>query len=426
FIWNPNGKGKKADIKDGERRYRILKSIGYKELRFGKEFIYVEKKSDEALEIGTLITCCMREDLTPIEKAKALMNLAKRKGIKSLDIAMCSFNRAKDYTSNDFLSEPNARNYFVSKEVIEDLAVYMKAIGIGGTNAVDLISLLNLPDDIQKKIYFSSGHTLITREKTKLNRYGRLVKREKNDQGVMIPMTFAKELSRLNNDPMVRFFLKKALQQSWSSKRLNRMVTDFLSSQLTSDQYMKAYVIRDVESHADKASKHDLVSLTHSMDHMASTLTSFRTINLVAMAPDFDKKSIAISAAGLKQSAENLLKAVNELLCSTVQLQKIQDAKREEVVNKSFQVIMRSSPHTPGPAFRFSMPTDVGKALQEKYSLQQDDVLELKVVSVIQKGVIITMKEFDNWVQSKPKWVEATIMSYDQIEAEASSNLPQH
>jgi len=46
----------------------------------------------------------------------------------------------------------------------------------------------------------------------------------------------------------------------------------------------------------------------------------------------------------------------------------------------------RSSPA--GPAFRFSIPTIIGKALREEYGLQQGDVIELKVVSVVKKGIL--------------------------------------
>jgi ParB/RepB/Spo0J family partition protein len=386
FVWKPGDDGKKASIKDGELRYRALKMAGITKLIFGTHYLYKEVDSDEEMELGALIANCMREDLSPVEKGKAIMSLMKRKGIKSRKVAICSLNRAKEYIDNDFLSEPTARNFFIQADTIKDIARYMKAIGISGTNAVDLLQILELPVDIQEKVYFATPNTKISRDAMKISRFGKLVKREKNDQGRKIPIAHANELSRLDSDQMVRFFLKKAYEQQWSSKRLNIMVTDYLDSKMTPDAYIMAYGARRVSA-SEKAARHDLNSLTTSMDHMASTLTSFRTINLVALAPEFNKKSIAISATGLRKATERLQQALDEVLCNAVQLQKIKTEKRVTVIDKSFTVSLGTSPHIDGPAYRFSLPTDLGRALQEQHELEQGDSLELKVMTVIKKGV---------------------------------------
>jgi ParB/RepB/Spo0J family partition protein len=385
FVWKPGDDGKKVNIKDGERRYRALKLAGVTKLIYGTHYLYKEVNSDEEMEIGALIANCMREDLTPVEKGKALMSLMRRKGIKSRKVAICSLNRAKEYIDNDFLSEPTTRNFFVQGAVIKDIARYMKAIGISGTNAVDLLQILELPEDIQRKVYFATPNTKISREMMKISRMGTLVKREKNDQGRKIPIAHANELARLENDQMVRFFLKKAYEQQWSSKRLNIMVTDYLNSKMSPDAYIKAFGGRRISA-SEKAAKHDINSLTSSMDHMASTLTSFRTINLVALAPEFNKRTIAISAAGLRKATERLQHALDEVICNAVQLQKIKTEKREEVIDKTFIVSLGTSPHTMGPAFRFSLPTELGKALQQHHALEQGDSLELKVLSVVKKA----------------------------------------
>jgi len=388
LIWKPGNNGKKAIMKDGERRFRAIKLAGIKTLHYGDDYIFSEINNEDELEMRALIANCLHEDHSPIEKAKALMNLLKRRGIKSRKVATSAVSRAKDFIDNDFLTEPNGRNYFVPKETIKEIAGDMKAVGISGTNFIVLISLLGLPDNIQQKIQYTSPNTRIWREKVKLNRMGKMLKRDKNNQETVIPVSHAKQLARLKEDRLIRFFLRKAIDYRWTSKRLADMVADFLSSQLSADQYIRTYGKRMAEGAAQKANTQSLTTLANGMDRMASTLTSVRTVNLVAMAPEFHKKNVAISATGLKKSSENLIEKLDELLFNAVQLQKIKDKKREMVSNTSFKVLMTTSPHKTTPSYRFSIPIDVGKALVEQHGLQAGDILELKAISVIKKGIV--------------------------------------
>lgn len=384
--WNTGSEnGFKATIKDGERRYRALKIAGYKTLRYGKEFIYTAINQDFELEIGALIANCMREDLTPIEKGQALMSILRKRGIKSRKIAKNAIDRAKDYVNNDFLSEPSSRNYFVTKEIIRDIARDMKSIGLGGTNSIDLLSLLDLPQDIQKKIVYGENNNKITKEKVRLSRTGRMMKREKNDQGTVIPMAYGKALARLPEDKIVRFFLKEAFGNSWTARRLMDMITDFLSSGLTSEQYIKAYGARLRENVCERRSG-DLKRLASSMDRMSSTLTSFRTINLVAMASEFDKKNVAISGIGLKKSSENLVSALDGFIQNVETVSRVKEETRSSVENIVFCVVLRQPPHQRTPAYRFTIPVEVGNLIKEQHDFQDGDLLELTVHAVVRKG----------------------------------------
>jgi len=384
--WNDGSNdGFKATIKDGERRYRALKIAGYKTLKYGDEFIYSKINQDLEMEIGALIANCMREDLIPIEKGQALMSLLRKRGIKSRKVAKNAINRAKDYIDNDFLSEPSSRNYFITKETIRDIARDMKSIGISGTNAVDLLSLLDLPQDIRKKIVYGENNNKIIKEKVKLSRTGRMMKREKNDQGTVIPMAYGKALARLPSDRIVRFFLKEAFDNRWTARRLMDMITDFLSSGLHSEQYIKAYGTRLRENVCERRSG-DLKRLAGGMDRMSSTLTSFRTINLVAMASEFDKKNVAISGLGLKKSSENLVSALDGFLQNVKTLSHVKEEKREPIENVVFRVAMCQPAHQETPAFRFSIPVEVGKEIQQQHDIQEGDFLELTVHAVIKKG----------------------------------------
>lgn len=217
-------KNDKVILIDGERRLRALKHAGIDELKYGMDYIIKEIDDDNA-EFSGLIANCMREDLQPSDKGRAFLKILQRRGIKGIDVAINVVNRAKDYVDNNFLAEPSSRNFFVPKETVI-VAKDMKMVGVSGTNAVDLLKILELPKDIQEKIIFAPPNSRIHKEKIKMNRMGEMVER-KDDGGEKIPISFARELSRLKDEKIIRFFLqhglshkafKKFKEQKWIKK----------------------------------------------------------------------------------------------------------------------------------------------------------------------------------------------------------------
>ncbi len=377
-VLDDKGDGKVATLKDGERRLRALKIAGYKKLRYGKEFIIIEVKNDAELEYRGLIANCMREDLQPVEKGKAFMKILERRGIKNVDMAINSVNRAKDWTDNGFMAEPSSRNFFVSKETIELVAKDMKMIGVSGTNAVDLLKITRLPKDIQKKIFFAPPNTKIIKEKMKISRQGEMVKRKGNDRGEFIPISFGRELARLNDDKIIRFFLRTALERGWTQRKLTIMVTDFIESNLSPDAYINAYrdnCEKSIKLHQNH--KEEIDNLTSSIDKMASSLTSWRTINLVAMADGFKQKEMAISGKGLLSATTKLKNALEELLLSTVQLAKVKEQEKK-FLNIPFTVELTTAPKQ-RVGYRFSIPSEMAK----KVNAELGDTLEIMIVAVV-------------------------------------------
>jgi len=379
LIWDIRDDGKKATLKDGERRVRAMQIAGIKELHYGKEYIIVEVKDDADLEYRGLIACCMREDLQPVEKGYAILKLLKRRGIKTFDMAVSSINRAKDYIDNSFLAEPSKRNFFVSKETIKQVAKDMKMIGVSGTNAVDLIKITKLPKDLQSKVIFAPPNSKIYKEKLKISRQGKLVERKGNDRGELIPISFARELVRLTNDKMMRFFLRTAISRQWNSHKLTMMVNDYLGSNLTSEKYIELYntgckkSIRAIQSRQD-----ELTHLTSTIDNMTSTLTSWRTINLIAMADALKQKEFAISSKGLLTATSKLKLSLEEILLTTVELLKVKEQKKQ-IINLPFKVKLGTSPHMKAKAFRFTLPKEIG----EQAGVEVGDTVEMQFKAVI-------------------------------------------
>jgi hypothetical protein len=319
----------------------------------------------------------MREDLQPAEKGKALLSLLKRHGIKDINIAINVINRAKDYTDNGFMAEPSKRNHFIPEDTIKKVAKDMKTIGVSGTNAVDLLRILSLPEDIQKKIIFAPPNYKIYTEKMKINRHGEL--KEMKDNREQIPISFAREISRVDNEKIIRFLLNKAIQNRWTSKKMKMMVNDFLSSKVTPEQYIELYAQnkRRCNSEINKT-KGEIEALTREVDSFASMLTSFRTINLVAMAELFNQKMFIISANGLKIATKKLFDNLEELLITSKDLLKKKDEEKKELTKLPFRVTLGKQPNMRAKAYRFTMPKEVGEALNLKYK----DEVEIQINAV--------------------------------------------
>ena len=375
-VLDDKGDGKVATLKDGERRLRALKMVGYTKLRYGKEFIIIEVKDDAELEYRGLIANCMREDLQPVEKGKALLKILERRGIKNVEMAINSINRAKDWTDNGFMAEPSSRNYFVDKETIMLVAKDMKMIGVSGTNAVDLIKITRLPQDMQKKIFFAPPNSKISKEKMKINRHGDMVKRKGNDRGEYIPISFARELTRLDNDKIIRFFLRTALEREWTNRKLTLMVNDYIEKKLSPDVYITLYE-RNCEKSKTQAKDDEINHLMLTMDKMSSALTSWRTINLVALADSFKQMEFKVSGRGLLNSTKNLKDALEKILLNTEQLEKVK-GQEKKFLNIPFKVDLTTAPKQ-RVGYRFSIPSEIAKNIQAELG----DTLEIMIVAVV-------------------------------------------
>lgn len=389
LIWtnkNHDGKmdGKKTTLVDGERRWRAMKDIGIRKLKYGEEYVFVRAVDiDEDLEIKGLIATCMREDLTPVEKARAFMKLLNRRDIKDFNVARCTVNRAKEFIDNAFLAPPTAHNYFISKDTIKKVARDMKIIGISGTNATGMLDLLKLPNDIQRQIVFAPPNSRIFREKTKLSRTGKLIVRAENDQTSMIPVSFGKELGRLDDEKLMRFFLKEAKKHDWTGRKLHIMVNDFQKSLLTPGEYMERYGTK-ISNGTAKQTEEQIGTLITRMDSFTSLITSYRTINLYAMADLFKQKMFMISGIALRDQNRKMEMELDQMLLNCKQLLKQKEEHRIKLEELPFRVRLSTAPHSQRKSYRFSIPKEVGDA----FDIQIGDEVEMRITAVFRKNAV--------------------------------------
>jgi len=407
--------GKRATLVDGERRLRAMINIGFRKLKYGEEYIIVDSLNvDEDLEMKALISY-LREDLRPIEKAKALMKLLKRRGIKDYNVAKATINRAKDYTDNAFLAEPNSRNYFIDKETIKKVASDMKIIGMSGTNALEMLSLLKLPKDIQEQLTFAPPNSKIGVEKTKLNRLGDLITVSKNQRTTKIPVTFGEELARLDDEKLMRFFLKKAKEDKWTGRKMHIMVSNFQRSRLTPAEFIEQYRQHMTNNNKNHINN-ELRGLTTKMDKFTSTLSSYRTINLYSMADLIRQKMFIVSGVALRQQAERLVDELNKILLTTKELAKFKEDRREEVKATPFRVRMTKNPKGANfKSFRYTIPKEVGQA----YDIELEDEVEMVITAVFKKNDIQNPMKTNYML--KEKYVE----QQEEIEQEKAIEVVQ-
>ena len=386
---NNDGKidGKRATLVDGERRVRAMRNIGIKKINYGREYIIVKLLNiDEDLEMKALISFCMKEGLTPVEKAKALMKLLNRRGVKDLNVARATINRAKDYIDNAFLAEASSRNYFIDKEIVKKVARDMKIIGMSGTNAIKILCLLKLPSDIQEQLVFAATNTKLSVEKTRINRMGNLIIASERKKRQKIPVTFGEELGRLDDEHLMRFLLKEAKAGKWTGRKMHIMVSNYQRSKLTAAEFIEKYKIHTSPTNETaNHTRNELKMLTTKIDKFTSMITSYRTMNLYAMGDLFRQKMFLVSGIALRNQAQLLVESLNKFLLTAKDIAKFNEERKEKLKSMPFRVRMTKNPKgTPLKTYRFTIPKHVGEA----FDIQLEDEVEMIVTAVFRKNDI--------------------------------------
>lgn len=364
-------------IKDGERRFRAMRDIlGFKFLDDSKKHFKIIEATDKEMMIDTLIEFCQRENLKPVEKGRALLNILKTLEVKDIEIACSVINRAKDYKDNGILAEPSRRNYFIPKETVLKVVEYMDMLGISGTNGVALLKILELPKDIQNMIIFSPPNVKMRFDTvvSKRGRKGEKLVKLPSEPRTFISLRHAEQLARVKDDErVVRHFFNKVVKDGWGTLHLSRMVDDFVKSNMKADEYFK--YLREKQDR--KMSDTSMDGLIRSVNNFSSTLTSYRTINLVKLGSDYHKKEFIVCGTGLRESCIRLKKALDEILLDTKQLLEEKNAEINELKRMSFEIELTKA-NKDGVCSRFTIPQDVMEGL----GLQFGDKVKLLPVGL--------------------------------------------
>jgi len=284
-------------------------------------------------------------------------------------------NRAKDYIDNNILSEPSKRNYFIPKETVLKVADYIKMIGMSGTNIVQLLKIIELPDDIQDMVIYTPPNTkmIFERRVSKRGRKGhKVIKESSESPRRFISIAHAYELARVKDERVERFLLDKVTYDGWTTKHLRSVVDDYINSHLTGEEYFKYFrskrrIITDLAC----------VGLVRSIINFASTLNSYNIHQVVARASDFKKKEVIIAGMGLRNACVNLKESLDELTLTTRQLLEEKEIRMKEIKSLPFSVILTtSSKDELNP--RYTIPSEIMNGLDLKFG----DKLILKVVGV--------------------------------------------
>jgi len=182
----------------------------------------------------------------------------------------------------------------------------------------------------------------------------------------------------LDNEELLRFFLVKSMDKSWTAKKLTMMVNDFLGSNLTAKQYIEAYKNGCKQCNiANRQERESIEHITTDMDNFSSTLTSFRTINLFALADNFHQKMFMVSAKGLRVSTQRLLHTLDDLLLTSKELLKVKESEKK-ILNIPFKVTLTKPPKQRS-GFRFTIPVDLAKRIDA----EMGDTLEIQINAVL-------------------------------------------
>lgn len=197
----------------GERRYRAAKHLGLSEL----PCIIIEKSDEEILEIS-LIENIQREDLNPIEEARAFKNLIDNFNItqetlsKKLSVSRSSVTNklrllklcsvVQDYILNEEISEGHAKILVSIKDEQLQIEIANKIIdeNLNVRQTEKLIQMLNKEDSIPKEEFIKTNDPYIMNLKNQLENYFGTkvsINNKKNKGNIQIEYYSAEDLNRI-------------------------------------------------------------------------------------------------------------------------------------------------------------------------------------------------------------------------------------
>ncbi len=197
----------------GERRYRAAKHLGLSKL----PCIIIEKSDEEILEIS-LIENIQREDLNPIEEARAFKNLIDNFNItqetlsKKLSVSRSSVTNklrllklcsvVQDYILNEEISEGHAKILVSIKDEQLQIEIANKIIdeNLNVRQTEKLIQILNKEDNIPKEEFIKANDPYIINLKNQLENYFGTkvsINNKKNKGNIQIEYYSAEDLNRI-------------------------------------------------------------------------------------------------------------------------------------------------------------------------------------------------------------------------------------
>ncbi len=197
----------------GERRYRAAKHLGLSKL----PCIIIEKSDEEILEIS-LIENIQREDLNPIEEARAFKNLIDNFNItqetlsQKLSVSRSAVtnklrllklcNVVQDYILNEEISEGHAKILVSIKDEQLQIEIANKIIdeNLNVRQTEKLIQMLNKEDSIPKEEFIKTNDPYIINLKNQLENYFGTkvsINNKKNKGNIQIEYYSAEDLNRI-------------------------------------------------------------------------------------------------------------------------------------------------------------------------------------------------------------------------------------
>lgn len=197
----------------GERRYRAAKHLGLAKL----PCIIIEKSDEEILEIS-LIENIQREDLNPIEEARAFKNLIDNFNItqetlsKKLSISRSAVtnklrllklcNVVQDYILNEEISEGHAKILVGIKDIKLQIEIANKIIdeNLNVRQSEKLVQILNKETNTSKEDVVKNNDPYIINVKNQLENYFGTkvsINNKKNKGNIQIEYYSSEDLNRI-------------------------------------------------------------------------------------------------------------------------------------------------------------------------------------------------------------------------------------
>jgi len=315
--------GKRFQIIHGERRFRAFK-------RLCKPTIpaIIRELDDKGMLIQGIAENLSREDLYPIEKASALYSLfcSITPKLKSVDDVIMLIDRVRGWERRDDIAKPSSRNKYTTKDDVFLCSDYISMVGFSPNSIIEYISILKLPEQIQKKIEFSKNRSRVEWKENITTRQ-------------------AYQLSRVPEVDVQLQLFRLIKSRGWSLKRLTAIVNHYLETLVDrkDNEEFKKYLFKRIKNR-----DYGIEDVSTQTFHFAQYLNNFRIACYpkILVYNDFKPslEELRTSTLRLKQTVER-------------QLNNIEEMKSEQNYQKG-KILEREL----GWDARFSLPSEIYRA----------------------------------------------------------------
>lgn len=333
----------------GHRRLEACKKLKWKKIP-----AFVKPRQDRNSLITDLIhENLIREDLSVQEKALSIKLLFSQiKGLKNdIDMIISCISTVKLYKQRGPRKNEDITEYKISTNDMFMGMKLLKTIGMNPNNAINYLTILKLPTEIQNKVSFNVHNDCGERSTTRIS------------------IRMAYNLARIKDKVYQQHLLERAFA-GCSARHIQALVDNYLIKVLKGE--WKGYIKKANNlSLLKRLDSNLLMSLSTQCNNLSKKLNTFKLTKLLALAEVLENEMFIMEATSLRK----------EMRLLDVKLEKCLEDKGYKNIehhNEIFEIHIKEK----HGCVRATIPKKMLKRIGIKLDSKQGTFIQLKVIGI--------------------------------------------